>query len=121
LAQITDLCEGQPKQLLKLMVDPSAGVAAKNERLTLAAVNKWLDAHAKRQWKPLLPAPKPEHVDPELRAERVAMLKNTAQVIRDTVKAKCVGRPVQVHEPSKLLAALENLEAMRLSIGDENG
>jgi hypothetical protein len=100
------------------MADPRTGVAATNEFFSLAAVHKWLkDYGPQPQWKPLLPAPEPERVPPEVREQRVAMLKNTARVIRDAVKAKCIGRPQtpktkQTHNPQALNNALENLKAL---------
>jgi hypothetical protein len=97
------------------MVDPRIGVAATNEFFSLAAVHDWLKKHGPQPaWKLLAPAlPEPE-IAPELRAERVKMLKATANVIRNTVKAKCVGRPsTQGHYPDKLLDALGTLKSLQ--------
>jgi hypothetical protein len=102
------------------MADPRTGVASKNEFFSLAAVHEWLKAHGPQpQWKPLLPAPAPEVVPPEVREQRVAMLKDTARVIRETVKAKTVGRPGKTltpkhtHNPKALLDGLENLKHLQ--------
>jgi tRNA A37 methylthiotransferase MiaB len=101
------------------MADPSEGVAAANEFFSLAVVHKWLKEYGPQPaWKPLAALPDPE-VPPEVRAERVRMLKATAEVIRETVNAKCVGRPSgtvkpkQQHSPSKLMEAMDNLKALQ--------
>lgn len=90
------------------MVDPRVGVVSACEFLSLAGVKKWLDENQPRPvFKKFLPEPEPEIVSPEERERRVKMLKDAAQVIRDTVKAKTVGRPrfekTQRHDPEALL------------------
>lgn len=90
------------------MVHPEIGVAAGNEFFSIAACNQWLSEHLpKAEPRNFLPEPEPEYVSPEERERRVKMLKNTAQVIRETVKAKTVGRPdfsrTQRHNPEALL------------------
>lgn len=123
LEQLTTLLTGKPKTIVARMYDPRVGVAAKSEFFSLAACNKWLDANLpERVWKPLPPLIE-EKVAPEVREQRVNMLKAVAREIRDCVKAKTVGRPLtptQTHSPSKLLEALENLEAMNFQTEEQS-
>ena len=101
------------------MVDPREGVAATNEFFSLAAVHQWLSEFGPQpQWKPFEALPEPD-VAPEIRAERVRMLKATAEIIRETVKVKCIGRPStpkQEHNPDKLLEALNSDTHVRVSL-----
>lgn len=60
---------------------------------------------------------KEENISPEERERRVKMLKETAQAIREVVRAKTVGRPStlvwkQVDDPAARMEALANLTAM---------
>jgi hypothetical protein len=104
---------GLPKLTLSQMVDPRSGVAASNEFFSLAAVKKWLDQNGPQPKFNPIPQQLIEHVEPEERARRVEMLKGVARQIRNVTKTKVVGRPaVQSHNPNKLMAALENLEAI---------
>lgn len=101
--------------ILQRMVDPRTGVASQEEFFSLAAVKKWLNEHSPQPtWKPL-PHIEEEPLDPEERAVCAARLKQLAEIIRETADAKTVSKlpkPIQTHNPSKLLEALENLESM---------
>jgi hypothetical protein len=102
---------------LQMMADPRTGVASQEEFFSLAAVKKWLNAHAPdRPWKPLPALVEPQE-PPEVREQRYNMLKAVAREIRDCVKAKTVGRPSsrpsQVDDWGKRIEALENLETCK--------
>lgn len=101
MRQLTVLCTGEPKEVLRRMVDPRDGLVAESEFVpTIAKVKGWLEA--RRSYRTpreapehkLLPPLQEEQVSPEERARRVKRLKDVARVIRATTKAKVIGRPL---------------------------
>lgn len=110
---LIEVCMGRKEQLLDQMVKAILG---KCKFLpSVAELKDWFDGqNPPTTWKALPPV-EIEVVAPEERERRVNMLKAVAKEIRDCVKAKTVVRPstpIQTHNPSRLLEALENLEAM---------
>jgi hypothetical protein len=97
------------------MADPRLGLPGKAAFFSLAGARAWIEDNTPEgPWKPLTALPEPEPT-PEEREARYNRLKQVAQVLRDTVKAKVVGRPmrpVQINDHDKRMAALANLEAI---------
>lgn len=117
---LTTLCTGMPKETLRKMVDPRIGVASRTEIFSLAAVKKWLDDHGPQDRSVpehrLLPPLVEEQIAPEERTRRVKMLHDTARIIRDAVRTKCVGRPAkpkQVNDENKRLEALKTFSELQ--------
>lgn len=95
-------------------MDSEAGLAARTPFFSLSTAREWLDEQA-----PKVTVTRPERfpakgeaiseAERELRAKR---LKDTARIIRETVKAKTVGRPSTVswqsQDRSELVAALDS-------------
>jgi len=110
------MLEGQPLATLSRMVDPNVGLASVTPIFSLSAAREWLDRNGPKPeppaFKPERFPPKEEYVSPEERERRVTMLKRTAQVIRETVRAKTVGRPkiaiLQTHDPRALIEASQS-------------
>jgi hypothetical protein len=107
------------------MTDPMMGLAATEEFFSIAVCKKWLDRQPEMEPPRTnygvlrISPPEPDLiVSEEERVGRVKMLRDLAQVIRETAKAKCVGRPnapqpfKQEHNPAMMMEALANLEEM---------
>ncbi len=135
--QLTIALLNRKPEDLKALVNPRSGLVANESFLTIAAVNQWFQKRERvfvREF-PLLPHIEEEPISPEEREARYRRLKEVAEVIRKTAKAKCVGRPrnwhdTSVNNPEALFKAInsslhdnhvgvEKDEPMDLVVGDD--
>ena len=135
LRLLTRMLIGVPKLVLNRMVDPTMGVASKNEFFSLAACKKWIDGQKEcepfnRAEHRLLPPPAEKPISEEERARRVNMLEGVKAELAKITHSNVVGgddepetaterrqrgmlERTQRHDPEALLMALENLEQVK--------
>lgn len=111
---------------LNRMMNQEIGLAAREPIFSLSAARAWLDKNLPERPQPSKPErfpPKEENLSDEERKHRADMLHKTASVIRQTVRAKCVGRPLaakQSNDHAARMRAMDNLEEMKAQ-GNEIG
>jgi hypothetical protein len=123
--QLILLCTGQPKEVLKRMVDPRSGLLSQADFTpSISKVKDWLDKQQPSA--PVFPPrvlPEPAWTPPtvEQRARCLLMAKNARAQLLDTIEAMRIsGRiqgkrapaPIQVDNPRRRQEALDNLQTI---------
>ncbi len=125
--------------LLEKLISAEGGLAQYDKFFSLSALAEYVDNQSSFRAPPgdvpLLPHIEEEPISQEEREARYHRLKAVAEVIRETAKAKCVGRPANWHatsvsNPEALFNAInsslhanhvgvEKDEPMDLVVGDD--
>ncbi len=114
---VTQKLTNRPIWLLEKLISAESGLAVQGAFFSLSALAEYVDwcgsFRSPPSDIPRLPHIEEDPVSPEEREARYLRLKEVAQVIRETVKAKCVGRPSDwrskpVNNPEALLEAINS-------------
>ncbi len=115
--------------LLEKLINAEGGLAQYDKFFSLSALAEYVDNHGSFRAPlgdfPLLPHIEEEQISPEEREARYHRLKEVAEIIRETARAKCVGRPrkwhnTSVNNPEALFKTINSsLHANHMGVGKD--